>query len=94
MVRAGLEALDQKLAESEVSLPSFVRRALDGFLACGDPSRGFAWLRCPACAEHRLVPVSCGDRSFCPACVGRRMEERAQRWVDEVLPRVAVRALR
>ena len=91
VVRAGLEALDEKLAEADASLPSFVRQALEGFLACGDPARGFAWLRCPACDEHRLVPFSCGDRGFCPACVGRRMEERAQRWVDEVLPRVAVR---
>jgi len=91
VVRAGLAALDQKLSESGAGLPGFVRRELEDFLACGDATRGFAWLRCAACDEHRLVPFSCGGRGFCPACVGRRMEDRAQRWVDEVLPRVAVR---
>ncbi|MCP4919045.1 MAG: IS91 family transposase, partial [Proteobacteria bacterium] len=86
-----LTSLDEKLAESGFLLSRHVRRELEAFLACGDPSLGFAWLRCPSCDEHRLVPFSCGGRAFCPACIGRRMEERARRWVDEILPRVAVR---
>lgn len=50
---------------------------LERFTTCGDPSLGFACLKWPPAA-----PASCG---------GRRMTERAARWIRELIPRVAVR---
>ena len=91
VVAAGLVELNQKLERQEKWLPGFVRREFAGFLSCGDPTAGFAWLVCDACEHHRLVPFSCKGRGFCPACGGRRMTESARRWADAVLPRVAVR---
>ena len=68
-----------------------VRRELDGFVHCGEPTSGFAWLQCTSCDHHRLVPFSCKGRGFCPCCGGRRMAAFAARMVDEVLPAVPVR---
>jgi hypothetical protein len=62
-------------------------------LSCGDPTGRFAWLACPDGHHHRLVPFSCQTRGFCPSCGGRRMADRALRWTEELLPRVAVRQL-
>jgi hypothetical protein len=75
-------------AESRKSL---VWRELEAFVDCGDAARGFAWLVCDDCEFHRLVPFSCKGRGFCPSCIGRRMAERAARWVDELVPAVPVR---
>ena len=66
-------------------------REVEGYLRCGDPREGFAWLVCGDCDHHRLVPFTCKGRGFCPSCGGRRMADRAARWVDTLLPRVAVR---
>ena len=91
LVRAGLPELLAAVHEQERSLPRFVIDELQRFVACGDPANGFAWLRCEHCDHHRLVPFSCKGRGFCPSCGGRRMAERAARWVDGLLPRTAVR---
>ena len=91
VVREGLAALRGALAAVERTLPRHVRKELDGFLGCGDPSNGFAWLHCGACDHHRLVLFSCKGRGFCPRCGGRRMVERAAWWLDRVIPHVATR---
>ncbi len=72
-------------------LPRHVERELQNFIGCGDPREGFAWLMCDGCPHHRLVPFSCKGRGFCPSCGGRRMAERAGRWVGELIPDVRVR---
>ncbi|HWP67000.1 MAG TPA: transposase zinc-binding domain-containing protein [Candidatus Limnocylindria bacterium] len=72
-------------------LPSFVERESREFLGCGVLARGFARVRCGACAFERLVPFSCKGRGFCPSCGGRHMTEQAANLVDKVLPHVAVR---
>ena len=64
---------------------------MDGFLACGDPANGFAWLQCEGCDHHRLVTFSCKGRGFCGRCGGRRMAERSAWLVDRVIPHVATR---
>lgn len=89
VVREGLAALRGALASVERSLPRPVEQ--EGFLACGDPRCGFAWLICDGCDHHRLVTFSCKGRGFCPSCGGRRMAERAAWWVDRVIPHVATR---
>jgi hypothetical protein len=40
-------------------LPPFVEREFHDFLGCGVLARGFARVRCAACAFERLVPFSC-----------------------------------
>ena len=91
IVREGFPPLRAALAGVDRSLPRYVEREFEGYLGCGDPAGGFAWLVCDGCERHRLVPFSCKGRGFCPSCGGRRMASMAAGWVDGVFPRVAVR---
>ena len=91
LVRDGLAELQAVVERADRSLPRFVTREVEGYLRCGDPREGFAWLVCGDCDHHRLIPFTCKGRGFCPSCGGRRMADRAARWVDTLLPRVAVR---
>ena len=78
------------LSSEDKHLPSHVVRELTRFAACGDYSEGYAWLTC-TCGHHKLIPVSCGGRAFCPSCGGRRMTSLSDHWVERVLPHVPVR---
>jgi hypothetical protein len=91
LVRDGLAELQAVVERADRALPRFVTREVEGYLRCGDPREGFAWLVCGDCDHHRLIPFTCKGRGFCPSCGGRRMADRAARWVDTLLPRVAVR---
>jgi hypothetical protein len=91
VVRENVQTLYAALAEQGTQLPAFVRDELDGYLACGLLSRGFALLRCHECRESQLVAFSCGGRGFCPSCLGRRMAETAANLVEHVLPAVPLR---
>jgi hypothetical protein len=91
VVRDHLEALRTAVTRGGHELPSFVEREFRAFLGCGVLARGFARVRCGACAFERLVPFSCKGRGFCPSCGGRRMTAQAAHLVDAVLPRVGVR---
>ena len=71
-------------------VPRHVVRALERFGHCGDPTLGFALLRCP-CGASNVVPVRCHGRSLCPTCGGRAMASGAAHLVDRVLPDVRVR---
>jgi hypothetical protein len=86
VVREGLPQLRAVLEAGDRFLPRYVQREFSGYLSCGDPKEGFAWLVCRGCRHHRLVPFSCKGRGFCPSCGGRRMATLAARWVDEVFP--------
>jgi hypothetical protein len=72
-------------------LPRYVEREFRAYLACGDFSQGFTRCRCDACGHDLLVAFSCGSRSICPSCTGRRMANTAAFLVDRVLPDVPVR---
>jgi hypothetical protein len=74
-----------------VSLPAFVRKELSAYLECGLLCRGFARLRCGACAESRVVAFSCKGRGFCPSCLGRKMSATAANLVEHVMPRAPLR---
>ena len=78
-VRLGLPELRRALDEADRYLPRYVLRELERFTTCGDPSEGFAWLKCERCDHHRLVPFTCQGRGFCPSCGGRRMAATAAR---------------
>ena len=81
----------EELEERGGDLPAHVRRELDAYRACGDFSQGFGWLTCKGCDHHRLVPLSCSGRGFCPTCGGRRMAELAEHWLERVFPTAPVR---
>ena len=91
VVREGLSRLRDALAAVDRLLPWHVEKEMEGFLGCGDPERGFAWLECGPCKYQRLVTFSCKGRGFCPRCGGRRMAERSAHWVDRVIPHVPTR---
>ncbi len=91
LVREGLPELLSTLSMADRYLPRHVEQELANFIGCGDPREGFAWLMCDGCSHHRLVPFSCKGRGFCPCCGGRRMAERARRWVGELIPDVRIR---
>ncbi len=71
------------------SLLAHITRELLAFVRCGDPTVGFARLRCPACLFDQLIPFSCKGRGFCPSCpscAGKRMAAIAAHLADHVLP--------
>ena len=68
-------------------LPDFVRAELDEYLDCGLLQRGFALVVCRDCPERHLVAFSCGSRSFCPCCMGRRMAATTLNLLDHVVPK-------
>jgi len=61
------------------------------FLDCGNPARGFLFLRCPTCQFGRVVPLACKVRAVCSSCGARRMADTAAHLVDSVFPEVPVR---
>jgi hypothetical protein len=72
-------------------LPRYVEQEFRAYLACGDFSRGFTRAHCDACGHDLLIAFSCGSRSLCPSCTGRRMANTAAFLVDRVLPDVPLR---
>lgn len=72
-------------------LPKYVKEEFRKYLECGDFSRGFVHVQCPACREDRAVAFSCKLRGLCPSCAGRRMAGTAAHLVDCVLPASPVR---
>jgi hypothetical protein len=74
-----------------IALPKFVRKELEGYLACGLLCHGFARLKCGSCDETRLVAFSCKGRGFCPSCLGRKMSATAAHLIEDVLPAVDLR---
>jgi len=78
-------------AEQMGGLPDFVKKEFEAYLDCGILERGFVSVKCSSCGFERLVGFSCKTRSFCPSCVGRRMNDTAVHLVDCVLPEVPIR---
>ena len=46
------------------ALPSFVRDELEGYVACGVLTRGFAVFACPSCQERKLAAFSYAQASY------------------------------
>jgi ribosomal protein S27E len=61
-----------------------VKEVVERYLDCGNPRCGFARIRCPDCAEERLVMFSCRTRRFCPSCHAKRVEKWGE-WMRETL---------
>lgn len=92
LVRANLETFLAYAREHyDGGLPHYVERELYGYLKCGQFSEGFTRVHCDACGHDLLVAFSCGSRSICPSCAGRRMSNTAAFLVDRVVPDVPLR---
>ena len=91
LVEAHYPALEARLAAEGRSLPRYVAREFEDFLACGRLEHGFLRLACDGCRAERLVAFSCKRRGFCPSCGARRTAESAAHLVDEVFPERPVR---
>jgi len=79
-------------AEQSGPLPGFVVDEFEEYLRCGILAHGAVLVECGDCGHERLVGMSCKGRAFCPACLGRRMNDTAAFLTDHVLPQVPVRA--
>ena len=78
--------------EAGQAIPAYVRREVDSFLRCGDPTNGFLRLYCGQCRATRVLPFSCKTRSLCSSCAARTMADTAAHLVDRVIaPDVPVR---
>jgi len=72
-------------------LPKYVAKEICSYLSCGMLSAGFTRIRCPDCGKDMIVAFSCGSRTVCPSCSGRRMAASAMHLTDKVLPDCPVR---
>lgn len=93
VVRDNLETFleeGRRVDPTGTGYPKFIEKEFRRFLACGQLSRGFARLRCPACGEERLVAFRCKSR-LCPSCWSRRAADTAADLVDRLLPAVPYR---
>jgi hypothetical protein len=72
-------------------VPAWVERAFGRLLQCGLPEFGFTWFQCLECGHDHVLPFSCKERTICPSCGGRRMNQFAANLVDHILPIVPVR---
>jgi hypothetical protein len=87
IVRENLEPFLQYTRENYKNpLPKYVEKELRRYLTCGMLSEGFTRIRCPYCGKDMIVAFSCGSRTVCPSCAGRRMAASAMHLVDNVLP--------
>ncbi len=88
LVRANLENVPCVCARGHYDggLPHYVEREQHGYLKCGQFSEGFTRAHCDSCGHDLLVAFSCGSRSICPSCAGRRMSNTAAFLVDRVVP--------
>ena len=77
--------------ESGHTLPGFIARELQKYLACGLLQKGFARVRCQECKQEILVAFSCRGRGLCPSCTTRRMADVAAHLVDRVVPKIPIR---
>lgn len=91
VVAHNLEAFLARQHERDSALPAFVEEEFRSFLKCGIAEFGFLRLHCDSCGRDRVLPFSCKNRGYCPACCGRRMADTAVHLVDRVIPKVPVR---
>ncbi len=80
--------LAQVQAQTGSGLAEFVKAEFEAFLQCGILAHGFLRVRCPECADEKLVAFSCKRRGFCPSCGARRMAQSAAHLVNQVIPNV------
>ena len=75
VMREHLGTFLERARERDRPVPRFVEREMRDFLDCGNPARGFLFLRCPTCQFGRVVPLACKVRAVCSSCGARRMAD-------------------
>jgi len=76
---------------AQKSFPQFVTKEVEDFLKCGVPDFGFIRLYCKDCKGTEVLAFSCKRRGFCPSSCGRRMNDTAIRWEENLFPQKPVR---
>ena len=79
---------DERFRKEHGPLHPRLRILFEEFTKCGDPHFGFLRLRCPGCAQEKLVPFSCKCRGLCPSCGKKRALLWAEKMAGGVLPPV------
>ncbi len=69
LVEEHYPALKVHLTAQGSTLPGYVEREFEDYLACGRLENGFLRVRCDSCHAERLVAFSCKRRGFAPAAV-------------------------
>ena len=64
IVQTHTPAFLAELAKRERSLPDYVQREFEAYLACGRLEHGFLRVRCNDCQAERLVAFSCKRRGL------------------------------
>jgi hypothetical protein len=63
------------------------------FLRCGDPQRGYVWLRCDHCQHNQLLGLTCKGRYFCPSCHQKKVQTTARFVIEQVVAPVPHRQI-
>ncbi len=70
-----------------------VTEVLEKYLGCGNPTNGFARVRCEKCNYEYLLTFSCKCRYFCPSCHQKRLLIMGEFLKEQVLLPVAHRQI-
>jgi hypothetical protein len=77
-------AYDERFQHACGVLRGTAKRVVNRFLDCGNPTNGFARIKCSSCGAERLLHFSCKTRGCCPSCQARMAEEWARWFADEL----------
>ncbi len=87
------DTYDERFLTQHGPLTSRARRALGGFISCGQLWAGFARARCDSCGREMLVAFSCQLRGVCSSCQQKRAELLCGFLQEEVIEPVDHRQL-
>ena len=73
LVSDGLVGLQKAFERADRTFPRFVTREAEGYLRCGHPWEGFAWLVCGDCDHHRSDPLQLQGTRLLSILWGRQM---------------------
>lgn len=91
VIQRNWRAFETQARDEGKKISGYAKREFERYLECGILSKGFVRLVCDSCKENRFIAFSCKKRGFCPSCCGRRMNDGAAFWVDDVLSHVPFR---
>lgn len=66
-------------------VPWYVKKTFEGAMECGDINLGSATFACANCGLEVELPFSCWQRGVCPSCLHRRMRDRGEFIVENVI---------
>jgi hypothetical protein len=87
IIAENIETFFALCREQGPGLPRYIENEFYKYLECGILAHGFVKYSCTSCIQSKVVPFSCCTRSFCPSCMGRRMNDTAAQLVEYVFPK-------